>query len=155
MNYGLTAAAVLGALALSAPKEPQHNLMKLPSFKGILEVRASIPGRMRLYVPSLSGSMDQAEPAREQLLGTGVVQMCIRDSSGSAVHGRNSSVFSCPVPYSIVRIPSAPWFLQHDFFGSRSVIASKSAGAPPALPYLPTPFKYPLFEFSSVSSDSS
>lgn len=45
MNYGLTAAAVLGVLALSAPKEPQHNLMKLPSFKGILEVRASIPGR--------------------------------------------------------------------------------------------------------------
>ena len=37
MNYGLTAAAVLGVLALSAPKEPQHNLMKLPSFKGILE----------------------------------------------------------------------------------------------------------------------
>ena len=73
MNYGLTAAAVLGVLALSAPKEPQHNLMKLPSFKGILEVRASIPGRMRLYVPSLSGSMDQAEQAREQLLGTGVV----------------------------------------------------------------------------------
>ena len=73
MNYGLTAAAVLGALALSAPKEPQHNLMKLPSFKGILEVRASIPGRMRLHVPSLSGSMDQAEQAREQLLGTGVV----------------------------------------------------------------------------------
>ena len=57
MNYGLTAAAVLGVLALSAPKEPQHNLMKLPSFKGILEVRASIPGRMRLHVPSLSGSM--------------------------------------------------------------------------------------------------
>ena len=64
MNYGLTAAAVLGVLALSAPKEPQHNLMKLPSFKGILEVRASIPGRMRLHVPSLSGSMDQAEQAR-------------------------------------------------------------------------------------------
>ena len=73
MHYGLTAAAVLGVLALSAPKEPQHNLMKLPSFKGVLEVRASIPGRMRLYVPSLSGSMDQAEQAREQLLGTGVV----------------------------------------------------------------------------------
>ena len=73
MNYGLTAAAVLGVLALSAPKEPQHNLMKLPSFKGILEVRASIPGRMRLYVPSLAGGMEQAEQAREQLLGTGVV----------------------------------------------------------------------------------
>ena len=73
MNYGLTAAAVLGVLALSAPKEPQHNLMKLPSFKGILEVRASIPGRMRLYVPSLSGSMNQVKQAREQLLGTGVV----------------------------------------------------------------------------------
>ena len=63
MNYGLTAAAVLGVLALSAPIEPQHNLMKLPSFKGILEVRASIPGRMRLYVPSLAGGMEQAEQA--------------------------------------------------------------------------------------------
>ena len=73
MNYGLTAAAVLGVLALSAPKEPQHNLMKLPSFKGILEVRASIPGRMRLFVPSLVGGMEQALQVREQLLGTGVV----------------------------------------------------------------------------------
>lgn len=73
MNYGLTAAAVLGILALSAPKEPQHNLMKLPSFKGILEVRASIPGRMRLFVPSLAGGMEQALQVREQLLGTGVV----------------------------------------------------------------------------------
>ena len=73
MNYGLTAAAVLGVLALSAPKEPQHNLMKLPSFKGILEVRASIPGRMRLFVPSLAGGMEQALQVREQLLGTGVV----------------------------------------------------------------------------------
>lgn len=73
MNYGLTAAAVLGVLALSAPKEPQHNLMKLPSFKGILEVQASIPGRMRLFVPSLAGVMEQALQVREQLLGTGVV----------------------------------------------------------------------------------
>ncbi|MFQ9806744.1 MAG: HMA2 domain-containing protein [Christensenellales bacterium] len=73
MNYGLTAAVVLGVLALSAPKEPQHNLMKLPSFKGILEVRASIPGRMRLFVPSLAGGMEQALQVREQLLGTGVV----------------------------------------------------------------------------------
>ena len=65
MNYGLTAAVVLGVLALSAPKEPQHNLMKLPSFKGILEVR--------LFVPSLAGGMEQALQVREQLLGTGVV----------------------------------------------------------------------------------
>lgn len=41
------------------------------------------------------------------------------------------------------------------FGESPSVIAPKSAGAPPELSYLPTPFRYPLFAFSSVSSDSS
>lgn len=42
-------------------------------FQRVLEVRASIPGRMRLFVPSLAGGMEQALQVREQLLGTGVV----------------------------------------------------------------------------------
>lgn len=84
MNYGWTAAAVLGVLALTAQKEPQHNIMKLPSFKGVIEVRASIPGRMRLFVPSLPERMEQARQAREQLLGTGVVhRMELEPRTGS------------------------------------------------------------------------
>ena len=50
MNTTLLAALALGGAALSVKKPTQnHNLMRLPSFRGIAEVRASLPGRMRLY----------------------------------------------------------------------------------------------------------
>ena len=52
MNTTLLAALALGGAALSVKKPTQnHNLMRLPSFRGIAEVRASLPGRMRLYLP--------------------------------------------------------------------------------------------------------
>ena len=54
MNTTLLAALALGGAALSVKKPTQnHNLMRLPSFRGIAEVRASLPGRMRLYLPCL------------------------------------------------------------------------------------------------------
>lgn len=53
MNTTLLAALALGDAALSVKKPTQnHNLMRLPSFRGIAEVRASLPGRMRLYLPA-------------------------------------------------------------------------------------------------------
>lgn len=63
----------VGALALSMPKANGENHAHLPSFRGVCEVRASMPGRMRLFVPTISEKSQQAAQAREKLLATGVV----------------------------------------------------------------------------------
>ncbi len=74
MNTTLLAALALGGAALSVKKPTQnHNLMRLPSFRGIAEVRASLPGRMRLYLPAVSANREAAEEMKRQLEATGVV----------------------------------------------------------------------------------
>ena len=66
--------AVLAAgAAMALPKERKHNLMKLPSFRGVAEVKSSLPGRMRLYMPAVSASPALAEQMKAQLIGTGVI----------------------------------------------------------------------------------
>ena len=40
--------ALAAGAAAALPKKQEHNLMKLPSFRGVAEVRSSLPGRMRL-----------------------------------------------------------------------------------------------------------
>ena len=47
--------------------------MRLPSFRGIAEVRASLPGRMRLYLPAVSANREAAAEMKRQLEATGVV----------------------------------------------------------------------------------
>lgn len=67
-------ALVLGGTAVSAIKQDRgHNLMSLPSFHGVAEVRSSLPGRMRLYMPSIAQKPQQAIQMKEKLEGTGVV----------------------------------------------------------------------------------
>lgn len=74
MNTTLLAALALGGAALSVKKPTQnHNLMRLPSFRGIAEVRASLPGRMRLYLPAASANREAAAEMKRQLEATGVV----------------------------------------------------------------------------------
>ena len=74
MNTTLLAALALGGAALSVKKPTQnHNLMRLPSFRGIAEVRASLPGRMRLYLPAVSDNREAAEEMKRQLEATGVM----------------------------------------------------------------------------------
>ncbi len=74
MNTTLLAALALGGAALSVKKPTQnHNLMRLPSFRGIAEVRASLPGRMRLYLPAVSANREAAAEMKRQLEATGVV----------------------------------------------------------------------------------
>ena len=46
-------AAVAAAGLLAASGNRPRNRMKLPSFPGVVEVRASIPGRLRLYMPDV------------------------------------------------------------------------------------------------------
>ena len=68
MNTTLLAALALGGAALSVKKPTQnHNLMRLPSFRGIAEVRASLPGRMRLYLPAVSADRAAAAEMERQL----------------------------------------------------------------------------------------
>ena len=74
MNTTLLTAIALGGVALSAKKPAQnHNLMRLPSFRGVAEVRASLPGRMRLYLPAITASYETAAEMKRQLEATGVV----------------------------------------------------------------------------------
>lgn len=74
----------LGAAAV-APKRQVHNLMKLPSFDGVVEVRSSLPGRMRLYVPAVAANPELAAQTKAQLEGTGAVR-CV------AIEPRTASV---------------------------------------------------------------
>ena len=66
MNGILWLALAAGAAA-ALPKKQQHNQMKLPSFRGVAEVRASLPGRIRLYMPAVSQQPELAAQMKAQL----------------------------------------------------------------------------------------
>ena len=61
MKSGYWVAAAAASL-LMVPRVQPRNQLKLPSFHGIAEVRASIPGRLRLYMPSVSADRETAAP---------------------------------------------------------------------------------------------
>ena len=73
MNGFLWAALAAGAAA-ALPKKQTRNRMKLPSFRGLAEVRASLPGRMRLSIPAAAADPAGAEQMKAQLLSTGAVR---------------------------------------------------------------------------------
>ena len=91
--------ALLAAGAAAAlPKERKSNLMKLPSFRGVAEVRSSLPGRMRLYMPAVSEAREQAEQMKTQLEGTGVIrQVEITPRTGSVLICYDESQVQAPV----------------------------------------------------------
>ena len=91
--------ALLGVTTVTAISRPQgHNLMKLPSFRGIVEVRASLPGRMRLYMPAVSASPALAEQMKAQLIGTGVIHRVeIEPRTGSVLIHYDESKVQAPV----------------------------------------------------------
>ena len=97
MNGVWWAALAVGAAA-ALPKERKHNLMKLPSFRGLSEVRASLPGRMRLYMPAVSASPALAEQMKAQLIGTGVIHRVeIEPRTGSVLIHYDESKVQAPV----------------------------------------------------------
>ena len=78
--------ALAAGAAAALPKKQQHNLMKLPSFRGVAEVRASLPGRMRLYMPAVSQQPELAAQMKVQLEGTGAVhQVTMQPLTGSVL----------------------------------------------------------------------
>ena len=72
------------AVSLSTPQQ-EHNLLRLPSFRGLAEVRASLPGRMRLYMPAIAKHWQQAEQMRTQLESTGAVSEVVLNPHTSTV----------------------------------------------------------------------
>lgn len=64
--------AAIAAFALLALGTEQSHQGELPSFPGVLEVRASIPGRMRMGIPMLRDAPEKVSEMRKTLLETGV-----------------------------------------------------------------------------------
>jgi len=78
--------AVAAASLLMTPKVQPRNQMKLPSFHGVAEVRASIPGRIRLYMPAVSLNPDAAARMKKQMEDTGAVhEVRINPSTGTVL----------------------------------------------------------------------
>ncbi len=69
-GYWIAAAA---ASLLMTPRVQPRNQMKLPSFHGIAEVRSSIPGRIRLYMPAVTANPEAAAQMKKQMEETGAV----------------------------------------------------------------------------------
>ena len=82
-GYWIAAAA---ASLLMVPRVQPRNQLKLPSFRGIAEVRASIPGRVRLYMPSVSADPETAAHMKKQMEETGAVhEVSINYTTGSVL----------------------------------------------------------------------
>ena len=62
MNNAYIAIAAAAAL-LSVSRGRPRNQLKLPSFRGVAEVRSGIPGRLRLYMPAIA---ERPEAARSE-----------------------------------------------------------------------------------------
>ena len=78
--------AIAAASLLMTPRVQPRNKMKLPSFHGIAEVRASIPGRIRLYMPAVTANPETAAQMKKQMEETGAVRnVSINPSSGSVL----------------------------------------------------------------------
>ena len=66
--------AIAAASLLITPRVQPGNQMKLPSFHGIAEVRASIPGRIRLYMPAITSHPEAAARMKKQMEETGAIR---------------------------------------------------------------------------------
>ena len=85
-NVYITAAVAAAGLLATASGSRPHNRMKLPSFPGIAEVRASIPGRLRLYMPAVVTNDEAAQRMKERMESTGAVrEVRLNRRTGSAL----------------------------------------------------------------------
>lgn len=85
-NVYITAALAAAGLLATASGNRPRNRMKLPSFPGVAEVRASIPGRLRLYMPAVVTNDEAAQRMKERMESTGAVrEVCLNRRTGSAL----------------------------------------------------------------------
>ena len=73
MNKTFTAMAVAAAL-LAVSGGGSRNKLKLPSFRGVAEVRSSIPGLLRLYMPAVAAKSEAAKTMKARLESTGAIR---------------------------------------------------------------------------------
>ncbi len=80
------AAAAAAGLLMTASGNRSRNWMKLPSFTGVAEVRASIPGRLRLYMPAVMTNEEAALRMKAHMEATGAVrEVRLNRRTGSAL----------------------------------------------------------------------
>lgn len=97
VNVWWTALAA-GAVLTSLRPNKGRNLMQLPSFHGVVEVRASIPGRMRLFIPSIRERSEAARDMKEKMESTGAVKRVdLCDKTGSVLVVYDEQAVSAPV----------------------------------------------------------
>lgn len=85
-NVYIAAAAAAAGMLMTASGNQSRNQMKLPSFPGVAEMRASIPGRLRLYMPAIITNDETAQRMKAQLESTGAVQeVRLNRRTGSAL----------------------------------------------------------------------
>lgn len=78
--------AIAAASLLMTPRVQPGNWMNLPSFRGIAEVRASIPGRLRLYMPAVGNDPEAAARMKSQMEETGAVHsVTVNPATGSVL----------------------------------------------------------------------
>ena len=83
--YITAAAAAAGLLAAASGNRPR-NRVKLASCRGIAEVRASIPGRLRLYMPAVVTNDEAAQRMKERMESTDAVrEVHLNRRTGSAL----------------------------------------------------------------------
>ena len=88
MSGGLLAAAllpILGSLILNGGmKKRRPNQLGLPSFRGVLEVKSAVEGRIRFRVPFLKGNEAMAAQAKRQIERlTAVGEAVVNPETGS------------------------------------------------------------------------
>ena len=85
-NVYIAAAAAAAGLLMTASGNRSRNQMKLPSFPGVAEVRASIPGRLRLYMPAVVTNGETAQRMKARMVSTGAVrEVRLNRRTGSAL----------------------------------------------------------------------
>lgn len=85
-NVYITAAIAAAGLLMTASGSRPRNRMKLPSFPGVAEVRASIPGRLRLYMPAVMADDEAARRMKAGMEATGAVrEVRLNPRTGSAL----------------------------------------------------------------------
>lgn len=111
-GYWIAAAA---ASLLMIPRVEPRNQMKLPSFHGIAEVRACIPGRIRLYMPAVTANPEAAAQMKKQMEETGAVhEVSINPSTGTVLFLYDESqVEASVVEGAAIRLMGLDEAIQH------------------------------------------
>ena len=85
MSHAWMVFAAAAALVSASGSKPR-NALKLPSFRGVAEVRSGIPGRLRLYMPAIAERPEAAERMKAQLESTGAIsQVRLNPRTGTAL----------------------------------------------------------------------